>query len=129
MTSDNQVTQEQQTWRVIAHISALVQFVGIPSVVGPLVVWLLRRSDPAVEPHARAALNFQISLLIYLVAGGIVAFVAAITIVGLLVTVAIIILLGVLFLLAIVFAILAALAASRGELYRYPLSLDLITGR
>lgn len=126
MTTESQVTQDQQTWRVLAHISALIQFVGIPSVFGPLVVWLIRRTDPVVEPHARAALNFQLSLLIYFFVGAFVAVLAAITIVGLLVTLAIVLLGVVLFVLEIVFAILATLAASRGELYRYPMSLYLI---
>lgn len=128
MTEPVQPDSAQQTWRVIAHASALIQFVGIPSVVGPLVVWLIRREDPAVEPHARAALNFQLSLLIYFVVGGVVAFVALVTIIGILLSVLIIIGLGLLILLEIVFAILGTLAASRGELYRYPMSLELIKG-
>jgi uncharacterized Tic20 family protein len=128
MTSEQQPTSEQQTWRVLAHASAFIQLVGIPSVVGPLVVWLIRREDPVVEPHARAALNFQLSLLIYFVVGGIVAFVAALTIIGILVTILIVILLVILFLLELVFALLATLAASRGEFYTYPMSLELIKG-
>lgn len=119
-------TADQQTWRVIAHVSALIQFLSIPSFVGPLVVWLIRRDDPVVEPHARAALNFQLSLIIYFVVGVIVAVLAAITIVGLVLTVLIVGFLIVLFIAEIVFAILAGLAASRGEIYRYPMSLTLI---
>ncbi|MGH3650161.1 MAG: DUF4870 domain-containing protein [Acidimicrobiia bacterium] len=126
MTAENQPSSQQQTWRVMAHVSALIQFVGIPSVVGPLVVWLIRREDPVVEPHARAALNFQLSLLIYFVAGIVIAFLAALTIVGLVLTAVILGLLLVLLLLEIVFAILGTLAASRGELYQYPMSIDLI---
>lgn len=128
MSSPNQISGDQQTWRVLAHASAFVQFLGIPSVVGPLVVWLIRRDDPVVEPHARDALNFQLSLLIYFVAGLILAFLTAITIVGLVVTVFIVILLLVLVVLELVFALLATLAASRGERYVYPMSLQLIKG-
>ncbi len=119
-------TADQQTWRVLAHASALIQFVGVPSLVGPLIVWLIRRQDPVVEPHAREALNFQISLLIYFIGGMAVAFLAAITIVGLVLTFLIIAFLVVLVVAEVVFAILASMAASRGELYRYPLNLDLI---
>jgi uncharacterized protein len=82
MTEDHQVSGDQQTWRVLAHASAFIQFIGIPSVVGPLIVWLIRREDPVVEPHARAALNFQLSLLIYFVVGSILAFLALVTIIG-----------------------------------------------
>lgn len=128
MSSQNQVSGDQQTWRVLAHASAFIQFLGVPSVVGPLVVWLIRREDPVVEPHARDALNFQLSLLIYFVAGAILAFLAAITIVGLVITVFIVILLLILVVLELVFALLATLAASRGERYAYPMSLELIKG-
>ncbi|MFP3880837.1 MAG: DUF4870 domain-containing protein [Actinomycetota bacterium] len=128
MSSQNQVSGDQQTWRVLAHASAFIQFVGVPSVVGPLVVWLIRREDPVVEPHARDALNFQLSLLIYFVAGTILAFLAAITIIGIVITAFIVILLLVLVVLELVFALLGTLAASRGERYRYPMSLQLIKG-
>lgn len=121
-------TSDQQTWRVLAHASAFIQLVGIPSVVGPLIVWLIRREDPVVEPHAREALNFQLSLLIYFIGGVVLGFVAALTIVGLILTAVIIIALIVLFLLELLFALLGTIAASRGEMYRYPLNLDLIKG-
>lgn len=128
MSSQNQVSGDQQTWRVLAHASAFIQFIGVPSVVGPLVVWLIRREDPVVEPHARDALNFQLSILIYFVAGIILAFLAAITIVGLVLTGLIVILLLILVVLELVFALLGTLAASRGERYVYPMSLELIKG-
>jgi hypothetical protein len=128
MTSETQPTSDQQTWRVLAHASAFVQLLGIPSVVGPLVIWLVRRDDPVVEPNARAALNFQLSMLIYFLVGGVVAVVAALTVIGILLTVLIVLLLLALFLLELVFALMATLAASRGELYVYPMSLDLIKG-
>lgn len=126
MNSQNQPTADQQTWRVLAHASAFIQFVGVPSAVGPLVIWLIRRGDPVVEPHARDALNFQLSLLIYFVAGIVLAFLAALTIVGLVLTAVIVILLLILLVLELVFALLGTLAASRGERYIYPMSLDLI---
>jgi hypothetical protein len=122
------VSSDQQMWTVLAHASAFIQVIGLPSVVGPLVVWLIRRDDPAVEPHARAALNFQLTLLIYFVAGIVIGFLAAITIVGLVLTVVIVVFLLLLVVLELVFALMASIAASRGELYRYPMSLDLIKG-
>jgi hypothetical protein len=129
MTQEPQpVTSDQQTWRVLAHASAFIQLIGAPSVVGPLVVWLIKRDDPVVEPHARAALNFQLTLLIYFVAGFALAFLAAITVVGLVLTVLILVFLGILVLLELIFALMATIAASRGELYAYPMSLELING-
>lgn len=129
MTEEHHVSGDQQTWRVLAHASAFVQFLGIPSVVGPLIVWLLRREDPVVEPHARAALNFQLSLLIYFVVGGVVALIALVSIVGIALTLFIVLALFLLLFLELLFALLATLAASRGELYRYPFSLELVERR
>jgi uncharacterized Tic20 family protein len=86
----------------------------------------MKRDDPAVEPHARAALNFQLSLLIYFIVGSILAFVFAVTVIGLVVTIPLLLAMMVLFVLELVFALLASLAASRGQLYVYPLSLELI---
>lgn len=126
MTSDTQPSSEQQTWRVLAHASAFVQLLGVPSVIGPLVIWLVRRDDPMVEPHARAALNFQLSLLIYFLVGGGVAVIAFLTIIGIGVALLIAAVLFVLFILELVFALMATLAASRGEFYVYPMSLQLI---
>ena len=128
MTEPSGVSADQQTWRVLAHASAFIQFIGIPSVVGPLIVWLIRRDDPVVEPHARAALNFQLSLLIYFAVGSVVALIAAVTIIGLGITALIVIFLLVLLFLELLFALLATLAASRGELYSYPMSLELVKG-
>jgi len=113
-------------WQVLAHASAFVQVIGIPSLVGPLVVWLIKRDDSAVEPHARAALNFQLSLLIYFIVGGIIGVIFAITVIGLIVAIPIFIFLFVLIILELVFALMASLAASRGELYDYPMSIELI---
>jgi uncharacterized Tic20 family protein len=64
--------------------------------------------------------------MIYFMVGGQVAVVAAVTIIGLGLTALIVVLLLILFILELVFALLATLAASRGELFVYPMSLNLI---
>jgi len=115
-------------WQVLSHASAFVQVIGIPSLIGPLIVWAMKRDDPVIEPHARAALNFQLTLLIYFVVGGFLALLFAVTVIGLVITVPLILFLLALVVLELIFALLASLAASRGELYRYPMSLNLIKG-
>lgn len=119
-------SSDQQNWAVIAHASALIQFLGPPSVVGPAVVWLFKRDDPMVAPHARAALNFQLSLLIYFVLAGIGAVVLLVSIIGIALLPLLALFIVGLLVLEVIFAILAAVAASRGELYDYPFSIDLI---
>ena len=78
-----EVPAESRKLAMLAHLSAFVSFVGIPSLVGPLVVWLLNRDDPFVEQQAKDALNFNISFLIY----GIAAAISIILLVGLILSV------------------------------------------
>jgi uncharacterized Tic20 family protein len=60
--------------------------------------------------------------------GGFLALLFAVTIIGLVITVPLILFLLALVVLELIFALLASLSASRGELYRYPMSLNLIKG-
>ncbi|AMW30250.1 MULTISPECIES: DUF4870 domain-containing protein [Arthrospira] len=64
----NQIDQESRTWGMIAHLSSFVGYViPVANIVGPLVIWLLKKDEmPFVEDQAKEALNFQISILIYL---------------------------------------------------------------
>ncbi|MDP8960135.1 MAG: DUF4870 domain-containing protein [Actinomycetota bacterium] len=84
--------------------------------LGPLVVWLVKREDhPFVEMHAREALNFNLSVLLYFIVGVVLAFV----LIGFL-------LLAALAVIWLVFTIIAAVRASNGEPYRYPLTIRLV---
>ena len=102
---------------VVAHLSTLVGLV-VPfgSVIGPLAVWLTRRDRGAfIDDAGREALNFGISIALY----GLVALVAALMLVGIPLLIA-----GVI--AWVVLASLAAVKASQGQTYRYPLTLRLI---
>ena len=97
---------------ILSHVSALIG-VGI---LLPLIVWLVKRHDPdAVAAHAAEALNFHLSLIIY----GILLIPLCFIGIG----VALLIIMG---LASIVLAILAAVRASDGILYRYPLTLRMV---
>ena len=57
-TSDN-----EQAWAIMAHLSPMVTFLMIPGFVGPLGVWLIKRSgDAFVTQQARASLNFALTV-------------------------------------------------------------------
>ncbi len=101
---------------MLSHLSAFVAFIGIPSLVGPLVVWLLNRDDPYVEAQAKDALNFNISFLLY----------------GLAAAISIIILVGIIALPAVVvtwfaLVIVASVKAANGENYRYPFTIQFVS--
>lgn len=107
-----------------AHLTALAgAFVaGLASFVGPLIIWLLRReSDPFAAEHALEALNFNLMVFAAVVVSGILG-IGTLGL-GLVILVPLLLVLGVLWL---IWTIQAAMAASRGEPYRYPLSVRLI---
>jgi uncharacterized Tic20 family protein len=111
------VDQAVRTTAVVAHLSTFAGLiVPFGSVIGPLAVWLPRRDrDPFIDQAGREALNFGISIAIY----GAVALVAALMLVG-------IPLLVVGVIAWVVLATLAAVKASQGQPYRYPLTLRLV---
>lgn len=125
---------EVRNWAVVAHVSGLaVGLVASPGLafLGPLVVHLLRRDrDPFSAAHARAALNFQLTVLIAAVA--LVVLAVPLALIGILTLglglVALGLALVVAFVLWFVVPILGALAANRGEPYDPPLTLTLVRG-
>ena len=78
----------------------------------PALIILLATKDEHVKKHARSALNWQFSRLIYSAASLILVLVA----IG-------IIFLLIISLLNIVFSLVASVKASNGEVYDYPFSI------
>jgi uncharacterized protein len=95
----------------VTHLGGTV-FSFIPA----LIVWILKKDESAyLSDQAKEALNFQITILI-------ASFVASILIwllIGF-------VLLPIIWLVNLVFCIIAAIATSKGETYRYPFCLRLI---
>jgi uncharacterized Tic20 family protein len=107
---------EERNWSVAAHVSALLTLAGIPSVIGPLVVWLMKKdSSPSVDAHGKEAVNFNLSFILY----GIVSFFLIFVLVGFLI-------LPIVLITWFVLVIVGTLNASRGEFYRYPLTIRFI---
>ena len=120
------VTQDDKTWALAAHIGSLVAAYIALGFLAPLLVMVMKKDRPFVRRHAVESLNFQISLLIYFVVGTVVMVVVALLTfgLGLLLLVPVVLVLG---LLALLFIILATIKASNGEDYRYPLTLRLVS--
>jgi uncharacterized Tic20 family protein len=116
-TGAGAVDQQVRSTAVAAHLSTFAGLV-VPfgSVIGPLAVWLTRRDrDPFIDQAGREALNFGISITVY----GLVALVAALMLVGIPLLIA-----GVI--AWVVLASLAAVKASQGQSYRYPLTMRFV---
>jgi len=114
-----------RTWTVFCHASAFAGFFfpGAGHIVGPLIVWLLKRDEfPDVDEHGKESLNFQISMFIYTAALGVVCFILMFVVIGFL----LLPLFGVLLVLDVVLVIVASVKANEGQLYRYPLTIRLL---
>ena len=97
---------------ILCHLSALL---GVGFLL-PFIVWLVKRRDPdTVAAHAAAALNFHLSLLLYVL----LCIPLAMIVVG----IPLLILMGI---ASIVLAIIAAVRASDGVLYQYPLTIPFV---
>lgn len=102
---------------MLAHLSAFAGWV-IPfgNVLGPLLVWVLKKDTmPLVNQHGKEALNFQISLTLYMLVSAVLV----------LVVIGVFLLIG-LVLFGVVVIILAAVKANQGLPYRYPLTIRFI---
>lgn len=120
---DATIEKDQRTWAMIAHLSAFAYYfplTGIGHILGPLIVWLSKRDgNPFVDDQAKEALNFQISLTIYVVA----AVIMCITVIGLVIGIPILLCVHA---FQIVCIVIGAIKAYDGIAFRYPLNLRLI---
>ncbi|WP_433254269.1 DUF4870 domain-containing protein [Streptosporangium sp. CA-135522] len=103
---------DDTTMAMLAHLLGLLTWF-----VGPLVVYLAKKDEsPYVRAQAAEALNFQLTLTIAYFVSWILAFV----LIGFL-------LMLVIWIGSIVLMIVAAVAANRGENYRYPLNIRFVS--
>ncbi|ODU45622.1 MAG: orotate phosphoribosyltransferase [Lysobacteraceae bacterium SCN 69-123] len=116
-TAANGVSAEEKQWGMFAHLAALAGIViPLGNLLGPLIVWLVKKDTmPFVADQGKEALNFNITVFIAAFVSGILTLV----LIGFL----LLIVVGIAWL---VLTILAALAANKGETYRYPFTLRLI---
>jgi len=110
-------SKDERTWALIAHISAVAGFVfPFGNIIAPLLIWILKKDEfPFVNDQGKEALNFQISITIYVLASIILVFI--------LIGIPILIILGI---FALVMTIIGAINAYDGKAYRYPLTIRLI---
>ena len=119
------VSQDERTWGMLCHLSALVGFL-IPAgnIVGPLVVWLIKKDElPLVEDQGKEAVNFQISVTLYLFVGASISGILMMVVIGIVLMPLVLVGFP---LFGTVMAIIAAIEANKGEAYRYPLCIRFI---
>jgi uncharacterized Tic20 family protein len=105
------VSNDEKTLALLSHLLCFI--VGI---LAPLIIWLLKKDESFfVAEHAKESLNFQISIMIYSFVTTLLCF----AIIGFFI-------LPVLAVFVIVVLIMATIKASKGEGYRYPLTIRLV---
>ena len=116
--TESSIPKEARKWAMVCHLIALVGLLGngIGFLLGPLIVWLLKREDhPFIDVQGKEAVNFQITMLIAACICGILTLV----VVGYF-------LLFIVGLIMIIVPIVAAIKANDGVDYRYPFSIRFI---
>src|SRR2546423_11636967 len=105
-------TGDDKIWSILSHLSC---WFGL-GIILPLVVYLAMKGESDyVRANAREALNFHISLLIYCI--------CCIPLVFVLIGIPLLLLIA---LASFILAIVAAVKASDGGCYHYPLTLRLV---
>lgn len=111
---------EARNWALFCHLSGLATLLPIVPFSGvllPLILWLVKRQQfPFVNRSGREALNFQISMHLYMIVSAILIFV----LIGF-------VLLPIVAVFWLVFTVIGAIRASNGEDFRYPLTLRLVS--
>ncbi len=117
---------DETTWSTVTHLSWIAgSLIALPF-LAPLVLFLvLKDRGPFVRHHTAEALNFQLSVLVYGLAvtalGGLLTLVTFGVLAPLWALAG-----GALVVAAAVFTVIAAIASSRGDWYRYPLTIRFV---
>lgn len=114
-------SQDDRTMAMLVHLLSI-----LTGIIGALILWLVKKDESRfVDHHGKEALNFQLTLLLYVVCLAALAFVIAIVTMG----IGMLLIMPVIFLISIgafVLEILACVAANRGDWHRYPMTIRFI---
>ncbi len=115
-----EINKDARMWGMICHLAGLGGLIPIVpvigSVIGPLIVWQIKKDEFGfVNDQGKEAVNFQISILIYVI----VSAVLCLTCIGF-------VLLPAVYIFDLIFLLIAAVKANDGERYRYPLTIRFI---
>lgn len=117
------IHQKESFWAMLIHFSVLtgyMSFVGF--FLAPVLIWILKKEEfPGLDAHFKEAINFQISMLLYLVAIGLITIMTFGA--GIIIAIPVGLIIGI---IDIIFPIIAGIKANEGTCYRYQLSLRFI---
>ena len=113
-----EINKDARMWAMICHLAGLAGIIlpASGNIVAPLIIWQIKKdNNPFIDEQGKEAVNFQISMSIYLIASIILSFMC----IGVPLIIATII-------VFFVFTLIAAVKANNGYHYRYPLTMRFI---
>ena len=113
----SKLSESERNWAMLCHLSAFAGFFfPFGGIIGPLICWLSRKDESLwIDMNGKASMNFQLSVLLYIV--------LAVPLCFIIVGIPIVMFLG---LLKIVCIVIASIKASKGEKFKFPLSIPFI---
>ncbi|HEY1765122.1 MAG TPA: DUF4870 domain-containing protein [Opitutaceae bacterium] len=113
--AQTQQSASDRLWSVCCHLSYFFGF-ALLSFIFPLLVYLVMRTESAYSTHhAREALNFHLSILLYII--------CCVPLCLIVVGIPLLVLIG---LAGVVCSIVAAVKASKGVFYEYPFAIRFV---
>ena len=110
----------------MTHLAAPALYLlsaGFAGFVAPLILWLVfKGKDPLVRQAGAGSFNFNFALMLISIAAwilGIVTLGLLLPLTGLILTIV--------FIVQVVFGILGAMAANKGQSYKYPFQVGILT--
>jgi hypothetical protein len=112
-----ELSETERNWAMLCHLSAFAGFFfPFGGIIGPLICWLTRKDESLwVDKNGKASLNFNLSMLLYMV----LTIPLCVIIVGIPIVVFLVF-------LKVICIIIASVKASKGEEFRYPISIPFI---
>jgi uncharacterized Tic20 family protein len=117
MEENRILSETERNWAMLCHLSSFAGFFfPFGGIIGPLICWLSRKDESAwVNENGRNSLNFQLSILLYIVLAIPLCFIIiGFPIIFMLLT------------LKVICVIIASIKSSKGERFRYPLVIPFI---
>jgi uncharacterized Tic20 family protein len=118
--ANEELSKDARKWAMFCHLSGLAGLIPLTpafgSIIAPLIIWQIKKDEfEFVDEQGKEALNFQISILIYALAAGLLCFVC----IGF-------VLLPAVYIFDLIFLLIAAVKSNNGEHYRYPICIRFI---
>jgi uncharacterized Tic20 family protein len=118
-----EISKDARQWAMFCHLAGLAGYIMplLGNIVVPLVLWQVKKDEyPFVDEQGKEAVNFQISMSLYAIAG---ITLCLITCIGAVLIPVVGAAVGI---VDLVFLLIAAIKANNAQSYHYPLTIRFI---